>query len=179
MADLSKTALRRLIRKRKEAFTAEALLAASAAPVERLENHPDFVAATTVLLYHSLPDEVDTHALLSRWIGRKRILLPVVEGDGLRLAIYEGAHSLRPGAYGIAEPQGELFDDFSAIDLAVVPGMAYDSAGHRLGRGGGFYDRLIPPLRKAGCRIVGLCFDFQLVENVPTEAHDMAVDLVI
>ncbi len=179
MPDLSKKALRSLIRERKKGFSASELLSASSAPVARLESLPDFMAATTVLLYYSLPDEVDTHALLSRWLGRKRLLLPVIDGDIPRMAVYDGPDSLRTGAHGIAEPRGERFDRYSDIGLAVIPGLAFDARGNRLGRGGGFYDRLIPRLREAGCRTAGLCFDFQLVPYVPMEAHDVAVDMVI
>ena len=99
MPELSKAALRRLIRERKRRFTPEDLLAASAGPITRLEACPEFQSAQTVLLYHSLPDEVDTHALLARWWGRKRLLLPVVDGDDLRLVEYAGPDSLVAGVF--------------------------------------------------------------------------------
>jgi 5-formyltetrahydrofolate cyclo-ligase len=92
-----------------------------------LEAHPAFRAANTVLLYHSLNDEVDTHAFIQKWSSEKRILLPVVVGDDLELRIYTGPEDMSiSGIYGIAEPTGEIFTDYAAIDFIVVPGVAFD-----------------------------------------------------
>ncbi len=130
-----------------------------------------------MLLYHSLPDEVDTHALIRRWAGRKRILLPVVVGDDLELRLYAGDDRLAPGAFHIEEPRGEPFTDYAGIDLAVIPGVAFDRAGNRLGRGKGYYDRLLP--RLADTYKIGLCYPFQLADSLPAEAHDVRMDEVV
>ena len=98
----------------------------SAEILAALEAHPAFRAATTVLLYHSLKDEVDTHEFIRKWSREKRILLPVVVGDDLELRLYTGPEDLKPGAYGIEEPTGELFTDYADIDFIVVPGVAFD-----------------------------------------------------
>lgn len=129
-----------------------------------------------MLLYHSLPDEPDTHAFIRQWAGRKRILLPVVVGDDLELRVYAGDDSLRTGAFHIAEPAGEAFTDYAAIDLAVIPGVAFDRRGNRLGRGKGYYDRLLPRLTAYK---IGVCFPFQRVESLPAEAHDVRMDEII
>lgn len=179
MDPLSKAALRRVIRERKRAYGAEQLHVLSQAPLSRLEAHPAFRAARVVLAYHSLPDEVDTRAFLRRWCGRKQLLLPVVDGDDLYLAPYEGEAALAAGAFGIGEPTGRRFAAYDTIDVAVVPGLAFDQAGRRLGRGRGYYDRLLPRLRREGCRLLGLCFDFQRVAQVPVDATDVPVDEVI
>lgn len=142
-----------------------------------LEAHPAFRAATTVLLYHSLDDEVDTHAFIRKWSGEKRILLPVVVGDELELRIYTGADDMVKGSYGIEEPTGEVFTDYAAIDFVAVPGVAFDSRGNRLGRGKGYYDRLLPHIPSA--YKAGICFPFQLVEDVPAEAFDIRMDSII
>ena len=103
-----------------------------------LEAHPAFRAANTVLLYHSLNDEVDTHEFIQKWSNKKRILLPVVAGDDLELRIYTGPQNMSIcGVYGIKEPTGEAFTDYAAIDFIVVPGVAFDAKGNRLGRGKG------------------------------------------
>lgn len=81
------------------------------------------------------------------------------------------------GAFGIMEPSGELFTDYSRITLAVVPGMAFDSHGHRLGRGKGYYDRFLPLLPQA--YKIGVCFPFQLVDDVPIEPTDVVMDEVV
>ena len=103
----------------------------------------------------------------------------VVDGDDLYLAPYEGEAALAAGAFGIGEPTGRRFAAYDTIDVAVVPGLAFDQAGRRLGRGRGYYDRLLPRLRREGCRLLGLCFDFQRVAQVPVDATDVPVDEVI
>lgn len=143
----------------------------------RLEAHPAFRRAQTVLLYHSLQDEVQTHAFIEKWSRRKNIILPVVAGDVLELRAYTGPDDLSIGSYGIAEPTGELFTDYASIDLAVIPGVAFDSKKHRLGRGKGYYDKLLPLLPSA--LKAGLCFPFQLVEEVPAEPFDICMDIII
>lgn len=141
-----------------------------------LEAHPVFRAARIVLLYHSLKDEVYTHEFVRKWSSEKQILLPVVVGDELELRVYTGPHDLKPGAYGIEEPTGELFTSYADIDLAVIPGVAFDASGNRLGRGKGYYDRLLPHLNAFRA---GICFPFQLVEEVPAEPFDIRMDAII
>lgn len=170
--------LRSYIRSQKELHRAT-LAARSEAIMARLESDERFLAARTVLAYHSLPDEVDTHALIDRWYRRKLILLPVVCGDTLRLRRYVGPEQMRTSSFRIEEPTGDDFTSYGAIDLALVPGMAFDAAGHRLGRGRGYYDRLFAhPAFSAVCKI-GLCFDFQLLPQVPVESTDVPVDCVL
>lgn len=141
-----------------------------------LEAHPAFRAARIVLLYYSLKDEVNTHEFVRKWSREKQILLPVVVGDDLELRIYTGPEDLTTGAYGIEEPTGALFTDYATIDFAVIPGVAFDAAGNRLGRGKGYYDRLLPHLTAFKA---GICFSFQLVEEVPAEPFDIRMDAVI
>ena len=130
-----------------------------------------------MLLYHSLPDEVDTHDFIRKWSGLKRILLPVVRGNDLELKPYTGDDRLTEGAFHINEPTGTAFTDYAAIDLAVIPGVAFDRWGNRLGRGKGYYDRLLPRIPTA--YKLGLCFPFQVVEQIPAEAHDISMDEVL
>lgn len=106
----------------------------------------------------------------------KRIILPVVTGDELELRVYTGPQDLAIGSYGIAEPTGAPFTDYETIDLAVIPGVAFDRYGHRLGRGKGYYDRLLPQIPASK---VGICFPFQLIEEVPAEAFDFRMDTII
>jgi len=86
---------------------------------------------------------------------------------------------LEKGAFGIQESTGTVFTDFASIDLAVIPGVAFDAAGNRLGRGQGFYDRLLTRLQQYNIYKIGICFDFQRVGNVPTEAHDVRMDEIL
>lgn len=142
-----------------------------------LEKHPFFKSANIILLYHSLPDEVHTHAFLAKWQEGKQLLLPVVVGDELELRRFSSPNDLQMGAYNILEPVGECFNDFETIDLVVVPGVAFDKYGYRLGRGKGYYDRLLPKLTNA--YKLGICFPYQYVEEVPTDEHDIRMNEVL
>lgn len=148
----------------------------SADILNRLEIHPAFQKATTVLLYHSLKDEVQTHSFIEKWSKDKRIILPVVVGEELELRCYTGEQDLAAGAYGIFEPIGEVFTHYESIDLAIVPGVAFDTRGHRLGRGKGYYDRLLPRINAFK---IGVCYPFQLIEEVPAEPFDICMNAII
>lgn len=126
-------------------------------------------------MYYSLGDEVQTHAFVEKWHASKRILLPVVRGDELELRHYTGKACLQEGAFHIEEPTGEPFTDYDEIELAVVPGMAFDRQGNRLGRGKGYYDKLLPKLRSYN---IGICFRFQAQEAIPAEPFDRRMDEV-
>lgn len=175
----AKQALRELIRRRKREHTAEELATLSAEVIGRLTAHPRMQAARTVLLYCSLPDEVDTHGCIARLHAEgKTVLLPkVVDGERLELRRYTGHESMQPGAFGIMEPTGPAYPRPLDIDVAVVPGMSFDAHGNRLGRGKGYYDRLLA--RLAHAYKIGICFDFQKTDCVPCEATDQPMDEVL
>ena len=165
---LSKKSLRQHIRQRKARHTDEELVALSQPIVEAVLADPRFQEAQTVLLYHSLPDEVYTPGLIAAALRMgKRVLLPVVISR-TEMEISDDFH--------ILEPQGAAFTDYASVDCAIIPGMAFDAQGHRLGRGRGYYDRFLA--QAADVYKLGLCFPFQLVEAVPCEATDVAMDRV-
>lgn len=173
-----KQELRRAIRQEKEKHRGE-FKDWSFDICERIANTSRWEQAETILLYHALPDEPTTDLLLDIGIIKeKQLLLPVVVGDDLVLRKYEGATSMREGAFHIMEPIGEVFPEsrYDEITLALIPGMAFDAEGHRLGRGKGYYDRLLPRLSRA--YKMGVCFPFQMVDAVPSEPHDQKVDEV-
>jgi len=125
-----------------------------------------------------MPDEVNTHDLV-RSLHRlgKQILLPSVVGDDLELHEYLGDSTLATGtSYGIQESTGPLFTHYGDIHLAVIPGVAFTPQGDRLGRGRGYYDRLLPHL---SCPLIGLAFPFQILDALPCEPHDIRMDAVI
>jgi len=177
---MTKDSLRRYVRAQKRQYTAEQLAAMSEGICSRVLASAEWQEAGTLLLYYPLADEVDVRPLIEdAFENGKRVLLPVCKGDELELRLYEGAASLTEGAFGIMEPTGLLFapEDYPDIQLALVPGMAFDSMGHRLGRGKGYYDRLLPKLTET--RLLGICFPFQLLDVVPAEAHDINVQVVV
>lgn len=173
---MRKEDLRRQIQQIKRQFTPQQLEELSLPIINRLR--PMLAEAQTIMAYYSLPDEVCTHSLIDHLVDEDRtVLLPKVTGpDSMEVRRYTGCSDLHEGAFHILEPVGELFTDYSSIDIVLVPGMAFDAAGHRLGRGRGYYDRF---LHSCSARTIGVCFDFQKVEEVPSDVHDIAVDVVI
>lgn len=173
-----KTALRQILKQRKRECGAAEMARQSAVLMQRLAEHPLFVASRTVLLFHALPDEPDTHSFIRHWAQSKQILLPTVVGDDLELHPYT-ADLMTTGAFGIKESAAPVFTDYAAIGLAVVPGVAFDATGHRLGRGKGYYDRLLSRPEMRHVYKLGLCFDFQKLPQVPAEPHDVIMDEVL
>lgn len=173
-----KRELRKFIRQRKTQYSAAERQRQSAAICQRVIEMECWKKASCIMAYWALPDEVDVRMLIDKAMADdKQVLLPVVIGDDLALYTYKG--ELRTGAFGIMEPvpDGEAFTAYSAIDLVIVPGMAFDRDGARLGRGKGYYDRLLCQMPLA--RRVGVCFDFQLLPSIPAEQHDMTMHEVV
>lgn len=176
---VAKRALRRQVKAALAALTPNERAIQSQCLMQQVEQLPTFIHAKTVMAFSSLPDEVQTFESLSRWAKSKTVLLPVVSGDDLILRRFEGPQSLRPGAFGILEPVGTDFTDLAAIDVVLVPALAFDTAGHRLGRGRGYYDRFLSQPALVRSSRIGVCYPCQLVQAVPTEAHDLPVAKVI
>ena len=178
---MDKKELRRYIREQKRHFTSQQLGEMSLCIMSSLLSHSQIQKADYVLMYHSLPDEVDTHSALDQLLARgKKVLLPKVISDTeMTIHEYTGADSLQPSEpYGILEPTTpELSIINCQLSIAIVPGMAFDKQGHRLGRGKGYYDRFlsrIPNIYK-----IGVCFPFQMLESIPSESTDVVMDEVI
>ena len=178
---MDKKELRRYIREQKRHFTSQQLGEMSLCIMSSLLTHPRVQEADTILMYHSLPDEVNTHSALDQLLamGKKVFLPKVVNDTEMTIHEYTGADSLQPSEpYGILEPTTpELSIINCQLSIAIVPGMAFDKQGHRLGRGKGYYDRFlsrIPNIYK-----IGVCFPFQMLESIPSESTDVVMDEVI
>ena len=172
---IDKPTLRKQMRQSKAALTAEEKVAESRAVWEHVENIPEFSQVQHILLYHSLPDELSTHLVIDRWVAcGKTIYLPVVVGDDLVVRRYS-SEAMQQGAFDIMEPTGYDIDT-DVLQLIIVPGVAFDSAGNRLGRGKGYYDRL---LSRTQAVCVGVCYNCQLVEAVPAEVHDRVMHYIV
>lgn len=145
--------------------------------LENLERTEVFRNASCVAIYHAIPGEVQTASFIEKWYLKKKILLPVIEGDDLLLLPYTGSESLKASVFGILEPtlNGPAISE-KDIDLIVVPGIAFDRERNRMGRGKGYYDRLLSTLQAPK---VGICFGFQLLPSIPVEPFDKKMDLVI
>lgn len=150
---------------------------ASRAIMERIGTSAEFRDASTVLVYMSIRGEVLTRDFIDRWHGVKRIAIPLVKGDTLELKLYD-PDLLVEGYRGIVEPSEAAVDIApDEIDLAIIPGAAFsvrdDGAVLRLGRGGGFYDRLLPRL---DCPTFGVCYSCRLMDEIPTDPWDRPLD---
>ncbi|MFH1787089.1 MAG: 5-formyltetrahydrofolate cyclo-ligase [archaeon] len=144
---------------------------------------PEYEEADMILFYVSQGDEVRTHGLIkdSLYIG-KGVAVPVSNTQTGEIEVYEikDFSELVPGAYGILEPAPKFrrHIDSAEIDLVVVPGVAFDENGNRLGRGKGYYDKFLAKLPKTVPRIA-LAYEHQIVGEVPAEGHDAKVDKII
>ena len=172
---MDKKELRSHIKTLKKQYSKESLLEQSKLILNNLENHKSFIDAKTVMLYSSLPDEVFTHDFLEKWRNEKKIILPTVVGDDIIPVELSKDTKFTIGNFNILEPQNnEYTGDY---DLIVVPGVAFDRKGNRIGRGKGYYDRFL--CKHLNVNRIGICFDFQLVDEVPTEDNDIKMDEVI
>jgi 5-formyltetrahydrofolate cyclo-ligase len=143
---------------------------------EKIEKDNDFINADTIFAYWSMNDEVSTHSFIQKWSKIKDVYLPVIVGDSLELRLFEGVDKMQKDKrYGILEPKGRLLHNWESIDYAIIPGIAFDSKGNRLGRGKAFYDRILVGI---SAKKVGVCFYFQLIEKVPVEDTDIKMDNV-
>lgn len=171
----TKDDIRRLIRQRKRTLSDAYKASAASRCFARLEGCQEFADARRVLVYASLPDEISTTAFIGRWCKDKEILLPRVNGNDLDILPYH-AEATATGAFGITEPTGNNLQRIEDVDLVIVPGMAFDRNGNRLGRGRGYYDRL---LHSARCPLIGVAYAVQIVDEVPAEPHDVKIPTVV
>lgn len=142
---------------------------------------PEFARAQTVLTYAALPAEIDPSIATAELRDRGvRIAYTRIEAPGiLGMHLVESEIELIPGPLSIRQPsQSSPRVAHDEIDLVIVPGLAFDETGARLGYGGGYFDRLLPLLRP-DCARIGIAFDEQLLPSIPAEEHDQHVDVVV
>lgn len=182
MNDAEKARLRREWRQRLRHFDPGAGAAASAAIAARVRSLPEWARARRLAAYMAVPGEPDPQALLREHLARGgQLYLPRYEeplAAYQMVAVHDLDHDLGPGRWQIPEPRRELPaapENGGECDLWLVPGAAFDDRGARLGRGGGFYDRLLAGAR--GCKLA-LAWDWQLLPAVPAAGHDVRMDLV-
>ena len=144
---------------------------------ETVINHPLFLEATDIYCYANYNGETGTLAIMEEaWKLGKSVWFPRVEGSEMNFYLVEQKEDLQSGAYGILEPTGDYKAD-GYDGLLIMPGVAFDEECHRIGYGGGFYDKYLSE-NKYLCS-VGVAYDFQIVENVPTEENDVPLDIIV
>ena len=174
-----KATTRRLVLAARSRLSVDDRAAAGDAVAERLSSLPEIQEAQAVLGFASFGAELPTDPVMA-WVlaSGRRLLMPYVDGAALRAAEVRSVDELAPGYRGIREPVQRIAVDPSEADVILVPGVAFDANGHRLGYGGGFYDAFLSAIPLRAPR-VGLCFDFQVVDDVPTDDGDEDVDLIV
>ena len=171
--------MRQLMRQRKAEMSREQKIREAEELCEEVMATKRWQEARTVLLYWALNDELNVEPLIDDLQSRGgTVLLPTCVGDDLVLREYEGKEQMRTGDFGIAEPTGRIWGEekYGEVDMVVVPGVAFDREGGRLGRGRGFYDRLLPKLAESWKMGVG--WSIQLVEKVERDERDVLMDEV-
>jgi 5-formyltetrahydrofolate cyclo-ligase len=139
---------------------------------------PEYGQARVLALYASIHHEVETSAVAAQALAAgKTLLYPAVEGSDIQFRQVRTLDELLPGRFGIPEPDGAAWEP-KAADLIVVPGVAFDCSGRRIGYGKGYYDKSLHRLEGSG-RLVGFCYDFQLYDEIVGEPHDVTMDIIV
>ena len=171
-----KSEIRKTIRAKKKELGKEQLLAMSRPITELIEANKQYQEAQIVMLYHPLWDEVDVRPLFDRALASgKRVILPTVKGDDIIPVEITPDTQWVVGDFDILEPVAEPYQ--GNIDLIVIPGVAFDLNLNRLGRGKGYYDRFLA--HHPNAYRLGVCFKFQMVDEVPTEPFDLPMHKII
>ena len=172
-----KAVLRKEIRKLREELPEDERKELSRKVIENLKKLKEFKKAKTIMLYYPIKGEVDLTPLFTDILeSGKKLLLPKVVGENIYPIEVNDLSCLGEGCFNIPEPLGGKIYKPEKIDLVVVPGVAFDKKGCRLGFGKGFYDRFLPRIK--GFK-VGVAYDFQVKEEILCEEHDIPLDAVI
>ena len=172
---VAKSKMRELLVQKRRVMSASDRQMYSQQILDQLEQMTCFREAKTILLYYPVQNEVDVLPLVKKYKHEKTLLFPVSHRRAMTVHPYAGNAMMHRGKFGIPEPTTPMYT--GEIDLVVVPAVAFDAKGRRLGRGGGFYDRFIK--KQTHAVLVGVGYDFQLVENVPAARHDQRVHRII
>lgn len=173
-----KSELRRTIRADIRSLSVEERAEAARKIAAEIERDPRFEMARTVAAFMPLGDEPPLREAVERWARTKRVVVPKVEGDDMRFYDFR-ATQMASGAFGIDEPQSSALCPAEQIEVMIVPAVALARCGARMGRGRGYYDRYLGVAEAAHIYKIGTCFACQLVDELPTEPHDVAMDRVV
>jgi 5-formyltetrahydrofolate cyclo-ligase len=179
---IGKGEIRQRIMKLRDALTPEEVAAKSGVIVRRLSELQEFREASTLMVFLSFGSEVQTDGIIRwGWENGKRIVVPRCRPEGRRLTpcLLEGFAELETGHYGIREPKAGLVRPVPAgeIGVVLVPAVAFDLRGYRIGYGGGYYDRFLPEVPRAAR--IGAAFTCQIVAGIPADPHDIPADRIV
>lgn len=175
-----KKALKKEIIPKINSIPKEELLKNSMEIKRRLFSLKEFLVSKTVMFYMSIKNEVYTHDMVGEVLASKKVAVPIVntEKNEIFPSEIKSFLELSTGTFGILEPSKEFIREISPkeIDLIIVPGIAFDMKGHRVGYGKGYYDKL---LKKTNAVRIGLAFELQIVNQIPKEPHDVPMNKII
>lgn len=175
---MDKKSLRTQISARKKELTPLQMEAASQSLAEQLFAHPLYQAASAVYGYLSFNQEVRTAPILRRaQRDGKRVAVPKITNGIMRFYWLDDLDAVAPGFYGICEPGPDAEEAEADEALVLMPGLAFDRHGYRVGYGGGYYDRYLS--RHPEHPTLALCYDFQIVDEVPVDEHDIPVGILL
>lgn len=187
---MDKAELRKNIRQQRKSLPQQQKIEFDTEILQRIASFSLFTQAREFFTYLSLPEEVSTDGLIQQYFGKKTIIVPKMENGGICLYELKDPTAFAPGALGIREPLhwspvlrsdtspelGLRRDEIKNIDLAFIPGVAFDLSGHRIGFGGGHFDRM---LKEWHGTTIGLAYELQIIDKVPAESYDVAVSYII
>ncbi len=172
---MDKNALRQEMKQKRREYKEKQ--SASIKACNHLINTEEYKKAKCVCVYMSAFGEVDTSYIIFDCLKKgKRILLPVTNIETTTLSLAEFNGEFKKGAYGINEPETVISAGFDEPDFIVVPGICFDKRGNRIGFGKGYYDRLLAETKEFKA---GLCYDFQVIETIDSDIHDIKMDAII
>lgn len=176
---MDKAALRTKFIKLREKLSPPDLSSKSSLIAKNLFSRKEFTSANVVAIYFPIKNEVSTQKIIDfLFEHKKRVVVPVVNGNNLVFSEYNKSAVLAEGSFGVFEPVEKIIVPAGQIDFFIVPGIAFDSACFRLGWGKGFYDKFLSKPIVMGLK-AGLAFDFQVVDSVPHDSFDVQLDFVV
>lgn len=171
-----KKSMRAILEQRRRVLSKEDVATNSEAIVSQIEQTEAFRSASVVMVYYPIHNEVDLLPLVRKYSSEKTFIFPVTHRHSIELRPFDGEENMRRGRFGVPEPQTDTWED--TVDLILVPGVAFDTHMHRIGRGGGYYDRFLRKQHKA--IKMGVAYDFQLKKKtIPHNIWDVCVDHIV
>ena len=172
-----KNQLKESILEKRDSLSEEEILEKSSQIKNKLFNLKHYKNSKTIMFFVSFKNEVDTHNIVREALKNKTVVVPKVAHHEIEPSVIIDFDNLVSGKFGILEPIETMKIANKNIDLVLVPGIVFDKEGHRIGYGFGFYDKFLAKVPKA--IKIGLAFDFQVVDKIPAEMHDVPVDLIV
>lgn len=172
-----KNQLKGSILQKRNSLSKDEIIEKSSLIKKNLFNLEQYKSSKTIMFFASFNSEVNTHDMIRNSLKNKTVLIPKILNHQIEPSVIIDFDNLIPAKFGIPEPIELMKIAYKNISLVLVPGVVFDKEGHRIGYGFGFYDKFLAKVPKAVK--IGLCFDFQIVDKIPHETHDIPVDFIV